>query len=586
MLKHFEKQKEAIQLENLIGTLRRNYSGDFDKMILDTATKFKRSDVLFSRLKFQKAERKVYEITTPLYGTIASDVESLKKLANAAEEKIAIPHTIGLIEKVMNTYKRTPNELTPSQYNPDLLVFPLDLKGDQIHEKQQNYFLRSSFQVTECDCCYGVGLIDCDDSVCGGRHNWICETCDGDKTVTCVTCGSDGKVTCSDCRGNGRIKCGSLLGSGLVSGLGGGSMAGCNGKGKVTTTAGKYANGQPKYVEKQCSKCRGAGDVGCNTCRQKGEVTCSICAGRGNVRCEDCAGKGDKTCTKCYGDKARYGKIDCPKCETTGQMVQIVFVQTMVSHGSNDLFIAQGDEVAVDQSILLEHVRSLPPGKLIYQYANKVVLNEEHEYYDSLVRTHESDLGLSREHFPILTTEQLELKCIPCVEFDYTHILSGLSFSAQLVDFWDSPQLVFLGDPEKLKVSVGSSSQSIGNFFAKLFGTKKFKSKEDRKKEIQLMIYLAKIDGQIIEEEKKFLSELVGGINEFTNADKKSMFLLLNAKELPELKDKDLKFSSRSVGEEVLVRLNNLAAADGNVDPAEKQKIDEWKERILLVNKK
>jgi len=40
------------------------------------------------------------------------------------------------------------------------------------------------------------------------------------------------------------------------------------------------------------------------------------------------------------------------------------------------------------------------------------------------------------------------------------------------------------------------------------------------------------------------------------------------------------------VGEEVLVRLNNLAAADGNVDPAEKQKIDEWKERILLVNKK
>ncbi|MEN9312203.1 MAG: hypothetical protein RIT42_309 [Bacteroidota bacterium] len=586
MLKQFEKQKAEIKFENLSGTLRQKYSIDFDKMILESGGNLKRSDIVFSRLKFQKVDRKVYELESPLYTNIAEDVESLRKLSNSNDEKVLIPSSIGLIEKVINNHKKVPRELTVNQYSKDLLKFPLDLKGDQVSDKQQFYFSRSTYQIVDCDCCYGHGLIECDDPICGGRHNWVCETCDGDKTVSCSVCGSDGKVTCSDCRGNGRIKCGSMLGSGLVSGLGGGSMAGCNGKGRITTTAGKYANGQPKYVEKQCSKCRGAGDVGCTTCRQKGEVTCSNCAGRGNVRCDDCSGKGDKTCTKCYGDKARYGKIDCPKCDTTGKLVRFVYIQTTVSNGTNDLFVAQGDDISIDQSVLLEHVRTLPPGQLIYQYANKEILNLSHEYYDFFVESHEGDLGLSRKEFPMVTSEQLEIKCIPCIEFEYTHILSGLTFSAQLIDFWDAPQLVLLGDPEKLKISVGSSSQTLGNFFARLFGTKKYKSKEDRKKEIQLMIYLAKIDGQIIEEEKRYLSELVGGVSEFTNADKKAMFNLLNTADLPELKDKELKFSSKTVAEEVLARLMELAASDGNIDPAEKQKIDEWGDRIFVINKK
>ena len=78
-----------------------------------------------------------------------------------------------------------------------------------------------------------------------------------------------------------------------------------------------------------------------------------------------------------------------------------------------------------------------------------------------------------------------------------------------------------------------------------MFKTKGFKAKDDAKKEVRLMILLAKSDGKIEEEEKLFLSNQITGIDFFTAGEKKEFFSLMNSTSNYELTAADVKFSSK-----------------------------------------
>ena len=91
------------------------------------------------------------------------------------------------------------------------------------------------------------------------------------------------------------------------------------------------------------------------------------------------------------------------------------------------------------------------------------------------------------------------------------------------------------------------------------------------------MIYLAKSDGKIEEQEKEYLSEQISNLKEFRNSEKKELFNLMNSDELPELTMNDVKFSVPEKGKEIIEKLTQLAYSDGELEGAEKRLIEKIK---------
>ena len=91
------------------------------------------------------------------------------------------------------------------------------------------------------------------------------------------------------------------------------------------------------------------------------------------------------------------------------------------------------------------------------------------------------------------------------------------------------------------------------------------------------MIYLAKSDGKIEDEEKEFLADEISNLDNFTNSEKKELFNLMNSVDLPELTSADLKFSDPQKGIDIIDKLTELANADGEYELAEQNLINKIK---------
>jgi uncharacterized tellurite resistance protein B-like protein len=576
MKEEAKKQLEPISIAQIKETLKKISADKFDKMIITDGQSVKRGDYIFAKLKYQKVEREVAQIKFPLYGSIKDNFAELEGGETKHGKKAHIKSE-RLFETLKSNYQiKSQGGNSSNIDNP--FQFPLDTIGNEINPKQLKYFISEQTYQEVCDECRGEKYIKCTDDECDGRHNWTCTDCHGDGKVTCDDCGGDGKVTCQKCKGSGQLKCGSLVGSNLVGGLVGSSMAGCNGKGVIYVDGGKFANGtaRPKK-EKQCSHCRGKGEVACKECNSKGEIKCENCLGRGEVKCQDCSGKGDITCSKCYGDKERYGKVDCPQCKTIGTMAQVVFIESYVSDNDNDKIILQGEKLNIKDSHIEKHIKANPQTELVYKKVNDD-LKENYDQFSIIYAEHfEKDLGLNKDGFPLLTKEEIYYQVVPCVELSYKHILTNTSHEFTIIDFFNNPEVIFHSEPEQLKQDFGNATKAVGGFFGKLFKTKGFKTKEDKRNEIVLLIHLAKVDGKIEDQEKVYLSEMIGSLNDFTNSEKQKLFDIMNSATLPELTKADVTFSSKERGQEVLIKLEELANADGELEAAEKTLIDKIK---------
>ena len=87
--------------------------------------------------------------------------------------------------------------------------------------------------------------------------------------------------------------------------------------------------------------------IRCEKCAGKGEYRCDNCSGRGEITCKKCDGKKNITCSLCYGDHLdnRYGKVDCEKCQTAGELAQISYVETTLKLNNDELFFTDKTEI-------------------------------------------------------------------------------------------------------------------------------------------------------------------------------------------------------------------------------------------------
>jgi len=532
MLKEAKRQLEGISLEQIKAILKKYIPAKYEKMIISNDIEINRADYYHSIINYKVAERKMYGLKFPLF-------ENRKLLFTKYEGGSSKFGEKTIVQKVQDINDILKFEgvktigITAEQI-PNAYDFPFQIENNDFVSSQLPYFYPDYTYQQTCNSCNGNQYVACPS--CGGKHNWKCDKC-----------GGDGKITCSSCKGHGYTKCWS-----------------CSGKGTKTKT--EYRDGQSYQKTERCTNCMG-----------KGEVPCRSCGTSGQVKCTKCSGKGDITCSRCYGDKNRYGLVDCPECLTSGVMAQIVFTNTDIQKFEATKLLKSGAKNNLENIQIKEHVKSDLEFQLHYNNLNNNITDNQDEISKKLFKVYEEDLELSKNRFPLLLQEEIAYQVIPCVSFTFKHMLTNTEHEVSIINFWDNPEIIFHSEAEAIKTNLKSVSKSVGKVFSKMFKTKAHKQKEDRKIEIKLMIYLAKSDGIIEEEEKIFLSDEISHLDDFTNSEKKELFNLMNLVELPELTADDIKFTDHQKGIEIIDKLTQLANSDGMFEMAEKKLIEKIK---------
>ncbi len=551
------KQLEPISIDQIKETLKKLVSDKFDKMIISGDQSFKRSNYVYTRFRYQNVERQIEQITFPLFGSIKDNFAEIEGGISKFGEKSKLPS-----ERILDVLQKNYHITSQPILNVDVdspFEYPMDVDNNEVALYQSKYFFPDLTYKETCDECNGHKYVTCQDNTCNGRHKWTCTECNGDGKLTCSGCSGRKKVDCPNCNGSNRVKCRRCGGDGRVND---GMIA------KAANT--KYA------AEKKCGDCAGKGYNQCRECTN-GQVTCNPCSGNGKVSCRECNSQGTITCSHCYSDKERYGKINCPQCQTEGVVAKLVFVSTKIASSEIDKFIIEGSKLNVNESLLKSHVNKQNKLELVYKNVNNDVNENFDEFSKDYTDNVERELGLNKDRFPITTKEEIYYQLLPCVELSYKHMLTNTIHEFTIVNFFDNPEIFFHSEPEQLKQDLGNATKAVGGFFGKLFKTKGFKSKVDKRNEIVLLIHLAKVDGKIEDDEKIFLSDMIGNLDDFTNSEKQKLFDIMNSSVLPELTKLDVTFSTKERESEVITKLNNLANADGEMEQAEKDLIDKIK---------
>jgi uncharacterized tellurite resistance protein B-like protein len=566
------KEKAEIQLQPITITqikevLKKIVPDTFDKMIIGNGNEVKRANYFYTKYKCQFVERKMYKQTFPLHGAIKDNFAEFEGGENVfgTKKTILSENLLQTISKTYKIYSKQINENSIS--NP--FEFPLDETNNSLNNKQQKYFIPNLTYKETCNECNGNKHIKCPDDECNGRHTWTCTDCNGNKTIICNECAGNKKVDCNVCNGTNKVRCKS-----------------CGGDGKKvdkfdTISAVASSSRSTRIVQKTCGQCSGKGQKPCTNC-SSGKVTCHKCDGQGKLICNNCNGNGSIICNTCHGDKARYGMIDCPQCNTIGTMAHIVYVESIVENKTDEQYILKGNQLKIVETDLKEHSTINPIFEIVYQKVNDFEKINYDEFSNDFTEKFRDKLNLHQNHFPLITEEEIYYEVIPCVELTYKHILTNTEHDFTIINFYNNPKIIFHSEPEQVKQSVNNVSKSVGGFFGKLFKTKSHLTKEDRRIEITLLIYLAKADGKIEEQEKIQLSEFIGHLDDFTNTEKQKLYDLMNVLQLPTLTAKEVKFSNVDRAKEVITKLENLAKADGEFEETEKTFIDSIKQLIGL----
>lgn len=531
MLKEAKRQLEGISLEQIKAILKKYIPARYEKMIISNDVEIKRANYYHSIINYKIAERKIHGLKFPL----SENRKLLFSKYEGGSTKFGEKAIVVKVQDINDFIKFEDVKAIEISLDeiPNAYDFPFQIENNDFIGSQLPCFYPDYTFQEACYSCRGNQYVACPS--CDGRHNWRCDKCIG-----------DGTITCSKCKGSGYRKCST-----------------CSGSGKTIQGYGD----DRKTV--RCTKCIG-----------KGEVPCGSCGTKGKVKCEKCKGAGDITCSRCYGDKNRYGLVNCPECLTAGIMGQIVFTNTDIQKFEATKLLKNGADNNLENIQVKKHAKTYLKLQLHYNNLNNNITNNQDEISKQLLMVYEDELKLSKDSFPLLLQEEIAYQVIPCVSFSFKHMIANTDHEVTIINFWDNPEIVFHSEAEAIKTNLKSVSKSVGKAFSSIFNTKAHKQKEDRKIAIKLMIYLAKADGIIEEEEKIFLSNEISNLDDFTNSEKKELFNLMNLVELPDLTAEDIKFTDPQKGVEVIEKLIELANADGEFEIVEKKFIEKIKKLI------
>jgi uncharacterized tellurite resistance protein B-like protein len=499
----------------------------------------------------------VYQLTVPVNESEASEINKDFNAENMGDGRLLL----GDNKLIIALCKRPGGQLAEAINKDSRLAFPLEVSDRRYLPDQRPNYIKDLSVIEICHTCNGDKEVTCDDSECKGRHVYTCPNCSGKGEVGCDLCKEVGKIDCDKCGGKSRVKCGGLLGSILLSSR----SRGCNGSGKISV---KSSSGKTRKIV--CPSCRGKGDIRCEDC-SKGKVVCSKCDGRKKLTCGKCEGVKTITCSHCNTE----GKILCETCFGNGQMAALYWVLTEIDNVSIRKMIRKGDAVEYSESLLEKAILQVPNAKVTYDELDATINASGDAIAENILSDiREFPVAESQEKFPRLLEERLSYNVIPVVKVNCSHVLTNNSTAVVIADVKREPSMEKLGDAMAIKNEVSTSAKSL---FGKILKTKRYSEKIDRFNQIKLMIYIAKADGEIDENEKVFINEHVNNLADFTKKEKLDLLGLMSADHLPDLSKGVIVFSSKSRGLEILSSLEQLAQSDGHYHESERRVIEQVK---------
>jgi hypothetical protein len=554
-----------INLENIKEFLKKNNPVEYDKMIISSSEIVRRTDFMFVNYTGQSLTRTAKIIQFPMFGNVKDNFQQFSGGISKHGEKAVInsKHIFKELEE-----KGIQPQVDPTS-SPNDLEYPISVSNNNVDSNQPTYFLAAKTISWTCEICSGKQYVKCDDFECDGKHNWQCDSCFGKGQVVCNKCSGAGRYDCKSCNGSNKVSCSTCGGDGRVGDDVGSKLA-------RSTQGGRQKD--KFFQEKSCGTCSGRGRVNCSSCNN-GKVSCSTCSASGKVTCKKCSGQRTITCKKCYGDKERYGKIDCPECLANGEMAKISFVETSVDTKNIQRIVSQGNNLKdVSPNSLMKFAKKNEGQVSVLKNFNDVHKKEYDELVASYIEDLQNENGYQFNGFANrITEEEVYFQVIPCVQIEYRHMITNTLHNVTILNYFESPELVIDKSVENEKSDSKDKMKGISRFFGKLFKTASFKKKEDRKREIKLMIMLAKVDGKIEDQEKLFLSQEISGISEFTVSEKKIFFNLMDAASLPVLEKNDVVFFSEETYQTTLSKLESLAGKDGQIEDSEMEFLDNLK---------
>ncbi len=453
-------------------------------------------------------------------------------------------------------------------------AIPLDLNASftfvQLEEKfplkiykakEKSYHFFSEEIVSDgCTNCGGKGSNICSEPECNnGKQK--CTTCEGIKQENCHECNGSKKITCTNCDGKETKSCTS-----------------CN-------------NGINKA---QCNKCKGIGVLknNCETCTNTRIEECTTCDKGGKIPCKSCTGFGESDCTTCKGK----GTKKCEVCKGSGGVFTIPLIETKLSNFS-DHFLYAFDQKNNKLLEIKPELREKLMASSGYKSSNLEVLSFfrsdgykvdfsvekkqtaiRNKYRQQTKANHESI-------YPILTKEKIVDEILPCFKITYSFIFNASKKYDLYIPLSEDAILnpIFEKKPNLEKISARSNFKTkIG----RAFSTKKQLEIDDKFKQINLMVHLAKTDNELDFTEKTGLSTLLtGSINHFT---KDSQNVLLKRIRNEESMTSDTSIYRFSKQENGIKAFDEIVGLMGNQTQKENvsKEVEKMKKQILDASPK
>jgi tellurite resistance protein len=565
---------KSVSKDVLVDKIKNNDPIRFDQMLIETEERKTYYYVNYAAIAFSREPKK---INFPLFNEFKTDFERVIKMNG----EIQILNNEQFLDKIIS---KGYSPETNNRYANENLVFGnlhLEMSHSKVDLKQPLYYIPNDTERHTCSTCSGNKYNQCPEHECHGQHVYDCSMCNTHGKIDCDDCNARGEYQCPSCHGRGKLSCAACGGSGSDrnSDYKFAKCKSCNGSGerKCSSLSGHGLLGAAVKKAAGNEYCGGSGIIRCSSCKASGKITCSKCTGQGRIECGTC-----------YGDHQdnRYGKVDCPTCETAGELASISYIETHVQEINKELICTNGNEISVNGfgvGTIKKFVNSGGNSELTYKNLNGQNSSNYNEHTEFVSDKSLAQLGLSKSSYPQVVLEEIYTEGVPCATFNYNHILSATFHDVSVLSIDKENEILFHSNPADVSQEKESIGQKINEWIKQAFSTKSFKDKIDRKHEMFLMVHMAKADGIIEDEEKRYLSKTITGLHGFTVKEKAELFGLMSSTALPPIAPLNAYFSSKERAEEAKKKIIELVAkADGDYEQVEKDKIQEINTAIEL----
>lgn len=284
-----------------------------------------------------------------------------------------------------------------------------------------------------------------------------------------------------------------------------------------------------------------------------------------------------QTCPTCNGEKYVEQKnkegiiehVECSSCKGLGRIALLTYFVTKVSYDQATIIRCKNGNIDdLKTSVLEAHKGDDTSMSRMLTHFNGTDIEEFDEYISPLLDIVRDKIGKGN------ATEDIYYHLIPCYTFSYRDVISSEMRMGVIVDPFRKPELVLNLGGSSFFSSMKDSAKGIGNFFGRLSKSDKYKDREDLIRSTRLMIAIAVADGHIDAGEKQALTLSIRNIDKLTDSDRNELVELLGSVDSSFLTDDDFNFHSMDNAKETLVRMQEIAAADGEISDVERDLIE------------